>query len=545
MRQFLALIFLIPTFAFADQIQIYAPVTHVVVHPEGATVTRRVDVKVPAGEHTLILPATFDAYEEIFTLDVFGVQKGPVWVSRSDSPLPEALESELVKAARENVDNAENALQNLQDQKKSLLLPKADGDARLQFLGGLSEGDGIAQLNAEQLANLVDVIGQESRAATQMSDLAEIEARKLDKALEEAEDALSAADLDLAKQIDPNGIQQTLSVEITAAADTSAQLELRYLVSNTGWYTFNELHLDRGENSKATLKRNVFVRQFTEESWREVTLVLSTGAPFNESDPGVLFPIVRRIQKPEPTIDYKVRNELAAAPMSLGEPMIEAPVVMEEAAMISSYDGLAVEYIYPEKVTIERSDEPLQLPLPTLELSIENLFAQATPDREETAFLVANLKNETETPILDVHGATMLFLNGTLVGNSPEGNLASGESKEFGFGSIDGIRIASTVLNDNSGDRGIIRGSKIQSQQRRFDIENFTPETWDIRLYGQVPYSIQEDLKIEWDASPAPDVIDVDDKRGIMQWDLTVATQEKTEVTLTHKMTWPEDYELR
>ncbi len=139
----------------------------------------------------------------------------------------------------------------------------------------------------------------------------------------------------------------------------------------------------------------------------------------------------------------------------------------------------------------------------------------------------------------------MLFLNGVLVGGTQEGSLATGETKEIGFGPIDGIRISSTILDDNSGDRGVIRGRKIQSQQRRYDVENFTPENWDVRLLGRVPYSAQEDLEIEWDAKPIPDVVNADDKHGIMQWDLTLAPSQKTDVTLTHEMAWPDEYELR
>ena len=199
---------------------------------------------------------------------------------RKARQLLDALESEAAKAARANVDVAEEALRELKDQKKSLLLPKTEGDARLQFLAGLSDGEGIAQLDAERLAKLITVIGQESRAATQMSDEAQIQARQLDDAMKDAEHALASAKLDLAKQLDPNGNEQTLSVKVIAATDTTAQLELRYMVDNAGWYTFNELHLDRGDDPKASLKRNVFVAQLKAfpahfESWG-----IPTGATF-------------------------------------------------------------------------------------------------------------------------------------------------------------------------------------------------------------------------------------------------------------------------
>ncbi|MGH1463802.1 MAG: DUF4139 domain-containing protein [Cognatishimia sp.] len=531
--------------AYAETIEAYAPITKVTVHPQGATVTRKVDVALPAGDHVLVLPALFEDNVEFYELQVTGAQKGAVWVSGLESPLPKALEAPEVTAAREALESAEVGLQAIKDRQAELLLPKAEGSARLQFLAGLAKSDGATQLTAEQLKTLVRTVGSESRDATQMSQAAEIAARNLEDALEDAVYAVDSAELALVKQISLNASERVISVNLVAPVDTTAQIEVRYLSADASWYAYNEIYLERTAEPKAVVKRNVVIKQASDEAWRDVELILSTAAPLFASRPSNLYPQLRRIEKPKPVIEYNGSKSGTQHDLAFSEPMIEAPVIMEYSAMSSKYDGLAVEFHYPETVTVERSVDGLKLPLEDLDISVENLFAKAVPERDKTAFLMAELKNVSDAPLMLQGGATLLYLNGTVVGGAHNDDLRVGQTDTFAFGPIDGLQVASVVVDDNAGDRGIIRGSKIQTQKRRFDIENFTPESWDLRVFGRVPYSAQEDLEIEWSATPTPTEENADDNRGILRWDITLKPGEKREIMLDHQLTWPEEFELR
>lgn len=540
MRRLLAFTLCLPSAALADQIDIYAPIKMVTVHPQGAWITRQVEVDIPAGEHVLSLPANFEVVEGLDLLEVSGVQKGATWMTEQDRAFPEMMESAAVTQARADLKQAEEAQKRVLDQRADLLLPSTDAQARLRFIERLGADDGSASLDADTLKALIDVIGVESRAATKMSAAAQIAARVLDEDVAQAEEAVAAAQDALNKLIAGDG-GRIVSTKITAAEAVRATVTQRYFENNVEWAPLYEFHLDDGDSPSLTVTRNIVISQEGFEAWRDVELVVTSAAPLSQSEPTQVWEQLRRIHKPEPVL----KRELSAvADSMMAESVIEAPVVMEVAGGGGfDYDGTVVTYPYPERISLDLAGETT-VPLPPITLDAE-IFAQANPTRDETAFLMASFVNASGQPLIGNEGEASMFLNGAFVGQSRFDTIAPGQEEVFAFGPIDGLRVERTVLDDNSGDRGILRGRHIQSQKVRFDVENFTPKSWDLRLFGQVPFSAQEDLEIEWSATPAPDVENADNKRGVLRWDLTMAPGAKAAIELEHQLTWPEGYILR
>ena len=64
-------------------------------------------------------------------------------------------------------------------------------------------------------------------------------------------------------------------------------------------------------------------------------------------------------------------------------------------------------------------------------------------------------------------------------------------------------------------------------------------------LADKVPYSEQESLDISWSAAPRPAREDVEDERGILEWDLTVASGAVSEIRLESNIRWPDGEVLR
>ena len=79
----------------------------------------------------------------------------------------------------------------------------------------------------------------------------------------------------------------------------------------------------------------------------------------------------------------------------------------------------------------------------------------------------------------------------------------------------------------------------------RIEIENLTDRAWDVTVQDAVPYSEQEDLVIDWDATPAPDVTAVDDRRGILEWQIALPAKETETIELETTLTWPDGMVLR
>ncbi len=110
----------------------------------------------------------------------------------------------------------------------------------------------------------------------------------------------------------------------------------------------------------------------------------------------------------------------------------------------------------------------------------------------------------------------------------------------FCFGPIEGIRLTRVVKDRQEGDRGVITRSSQEDELVVMTLRNLTAKTWDVRLQDRVPYSEQEDLRIAWEAAPAPTETDVDDKRGVLEWRFDMAPNTEQEVELSTSLNWPD-----
>ena len=109
----------------------------------------------------------------------------------------------------------------------------------------------------------------------------------------------------------------------------------------------------------------------------------------------------------------------------------------------------------------------------------------------------------------------------------------------FGFGAIDGLRLKRLVPEANEGDRGLISKSNERREVAQISVENLTGRDWPVRLIDQVPYSEQEDLKIDWTATPAPTATDWTDKRGLLAWEFDLGAGKTQAVKLETTIRWP------
>ena len=180
---------------------------------------------------------------------------------------------------------------------------------------------------------------------------------------------------------------------------------------------------------------------------------------------------------------------------AVAEPIIESPVIVQEAAATANFEGIGVTYTLPAPVTIRAQSEELEIALDTLSMDA-TLSARAIPRFDDTAFRLANVTN-TSTEIL-LPGRALLYVEGQLVGNTQVGVLPPNAEADIFFGRIDGLRLTRTVLDRNEGDRGIITRSNEKTEDVRIEVENLTSQAWDVTLRDVVPYSEQEDLVIDW-----------------------------------------------
>jgi uncharacterized protein (TIGR02231 family) len=524
----------------ADVIALNAPVTAATLYSEGATLIRNTNFTAPAGNHELLITNLPDSVDPTSVrVALTGATLGAVSL-RNDRTRPVELnDSPELTAAKSARDAARDALRAVQDAKEDLLMRADAAKARLAYLGTLTAPTDTAASPDTLLATLT-LISEQTLATRQEIATIERDARRFEQELTDRQTALENAEQIVASLTPTRSENAMLVVAITAQEATTGTLTLTHLTENAGWEPVYDLHLTTGDTPSVALKRSAYIGQYTGEDWRDVTVTLSTSRPDAQTQPQQLWPNLRRILPKQEQLAYATDSR---ALKSSAAPMAE-PIVVEEAAGFDGFgDGINATYSYSAPVDLTSDTDALRIALDTLTLT-PAIYAHANPLYDETAFLMAEVTNALPEPLLPSADSNF-YLNGTFIGAGEMPLLVQGDTTEFSFGPINGLRLTETLVARNSGDSGVITTRNDQTEERVFTAENLTDRTWDLRLFGRVPYSEQEDLQITWQATPTPTAEQVEGDRGILSWEHPLAAGDTFTVTLSHKLTWPSDMILR
>ncbi|MGC1505194.1 MAG: mucoidy inhibitor MuiA family protein [Sulfitobacter sp.] len=541
MRVLFACLTLLPTAAMADVFTVQSSPQLVTVFPYLATVRRETTLALPQGAHQIVLPdLPFTMDREYLRVSVTGATLGTTQF-RKEAVLPQPkADSAEILAAKDQIEATEAALRDLDDQIEAASLAGRAAQARIAFLGDLGRNEGLPA-DVTALQALGQMIGAESLQAEQDALIARQAVRDLELGRADLETALKDARAARAALIPPPEQQAQLTLNVMAPAAAEVMIALDYLVEAT-WAPTYDIHLDGKDAPQLSIKRGAIVSQHSGENWDGVALTLSTLVPSGQTQPSQVYARQLTLADKVPPL-AKLSRQMADSVESYGAgPVIEAPVIVEEMAA-PSFDGPGVTYTVPSPVNIASGVDETRVAFDTLAFPARR-FARAVPQSDQTAFLMAEFTNSTQEPLLPTNEVA-LFVDNTLIGQMNLGLIPAGDDAELPFGPIEDLRLSYTVLDQTEGDRGIISRSNAKTDRTRMDIENIGKEAWQVEVQAAVPYTAQEDLQIDWSANPAPDHINIDDRRGILQWDLNVAAGATTSVTIKENLRWPEDKILR
>ncbi|UXX82645.1 DUF4139 domain-containing protein [Roseovarius pelagicus] len=542
----LTLVFaLLPVALWAEDIPLSSEVSAVTIYPQGATITRDVPFAAPAGQHTLILTdLPLRTPLSSVRVRVEGAEMGGVTARNRFVPPRDPETDAAIEAAEAEVERLQDALRAQQGAVREIRLEAEAAEARVAFLKQIGEGKEVATLDVVALRDLVDLVGKETLSAKREAHDALMRADAASRSLSDLKEELQNAEKALAALVPEAEARAMLSVAIAGDAPMEGTMTVTYTVQDAAWRPVYDLHLDRAKGT-LTLERGAFVAQGTGENWQDVALRLSTVRPSEQTQPGDIWPEQRWIVKEEDEERYTL-SDAAPAPIVMAEESVVGAAIKPSPKRLTAaadFDGLAVTYTYPTPVDIATGADNVRLALDTLDTEVE-LFAQAVPIADTTAFLMAKFTNDMGELILRSSEANF-YLDGTYQGQRGIGMIAAGAEETLSFGPIDGLRLTRTILDRQQGDRGVISRSNDLSEKVKIEVENLTQETWPVRLLDRVPYSEQEDLEIEWSAQPQPAETDVDGKRGVLAWTFDLAAGETHEIRLDSDLEWPDGMELR
>lgn len=531
---------LVPCVGFADTFEAESAVTAATLYPNGAHVTRKATVSVPAGKHQI---SFFDIPVSNELAPVQGLQTrvehatlGPVTVINEVTSKNDSVRSPEAQAAFDVVEALETQLKN---EKRKVLALEQEANAAEDSLNFINALETLEGANASDIAAMAATIRDQSLQARLAMQDAKARAEDAKDALKGLTQELADAKVALQKLASATRLRARISLEVDLKEAADVDVTFVYDTAAAYWRPTYKAHVDTVENTMV-LDRTMLAGQTTGEPWVNVDLSFSTERPSRRTDPSDVAEYLRRIS--DPAVMKQERSITFSGSARMG--FNDAPMALMdmEVAETQAY-GLSLTFNYGSPATLySAAGGATEFALSPVSLT-PDLSVRAVPLFDDTGYLIADVTNDSGEVLLP--GDMQLFRDGSLIGDSFLEMQPDGAEFEMAFGAIDGIKVSRVTLDRNEGDRGFISKSNEASSSLRLDVENLTARSWPIEVMDRVSVSEQEDLTVEWTATPMPTEQNVDDRRGVLSWRFDLPAGETQSVQLEENLGWPEGKILR
>jgi uncharacterized protein (TIGR02231 family) len=499
-------------------------ISAVTVYPDGARVTRRAKVRLPAGQQRVLLgPLPLNLQQD--SIRVAG--RGPATVL--------GVDLETVHEAR----TGDQTAVELEQRRRTLAgeiaaLDDADGvqQQRAEFLGNLAQRAGGTYAHALASGG-VDPAGVTVLADALTEQLTAVRARRreLGERRDLLRDELAAVERRLSKVGEkrrPDRMGAAIGLEV-GSPDADLELEVSYLVGGARWESTYDIRLDAG---KLTLTWYGLVTQGTGEDWPECELLLSTARPSTavaipELDPWYLdrvrdYGMARAMvaaAAPAPGASFDMDGYAAEE----AAPMVEAVATLDQGVAAATYRPAR-----PIAVPADRSPHRATVAVLDLEAKLDYVTA---PVRGPEAHLRATVTNGSPHTLLP--GKAAVFHAGDFVGSTQLASWAPGEEVELALGVDDRLRVERKLVRREAS-KATLGSTRRREVEYSTKVSNHTPQPARVTVLDQVPVSRDEQIGVkELRTDPAPaERTDL----GVLTWKLELAPGASAEVRLGYRV---------
>ena len=550
LRIVLAVLPLLAGTVHAAEVKGTSRIDQVTVFPTGAEITRLARVKIERGDHVVLftdlparaLPGSIRVEGKATArLEIGSVDTRKAFVPRADDG-----------AAAPERKRLEEAIEKLGDERAQVQAGIDAGEAQKAFIANLAQLPARqgplngAQPSQPDWGQLFGFIGQRHAEAQKTVLDLQLKLREVDRQIKDLQGKLAA--------LAPRQEERTeVKIFVNAGAALEADLTIRYQVAMASWSPYYDARLSTGTKAdapKLVLERRASIQQRSGEAWENVALALSTTRPGSSTSAPDLRTVTIDYEPDTPPRPVPQPAPMAAVPRSVGTKLkvatgadVEAArerereeVKAEDIRATIDAQGFQAIYAIPGRVTVPATGEAKRVQIDAAQLE-PSLVVRTVPKRDTKAFLYAKATMAKGTPVLP--GPVSLFRDGTFVGTGNLPLLAPGEEHELGFGTDDAVRVRYAIAEEKRGETGIISSSKTDLRNYRIAIKNLHERAIPVAVLDQIPVSQNQDIKVELIGKTAPTKRDVDDKRGVLAWDMTLAPDEEKVIEFGYRATWP------
>ncbi len=517
----------------AAQTEVASRVEQVMVYPDGATVTRVIEVDLPRGDSVLRaddFPPTLDPA----SLRVEGEARARLTIGGIDARPPRADRPPANPAL-------EDSIEALRDERARIDGRIAAAEARRKFAERFAEqspagiGDkGEARPLSEWRAAFAAVEDEVAAAEAAIGE-ARIKQRDIDRKL---------AQLDAQRTANPPR-KMEVRIDLNADAPAHATLRVSYAVRGARWSPLYDARLDTGKGGRKPvidLVRRAEIAQTTGEDWTDVQLAVSTVRIAKGGSAPELRPLIVHYPIPRPPVPRAAMSAAAPAPKFSQEAPAERKddgIAAEEQEAAADTRGFQVVYRIPGRVSVSASEGVRNFRISSTTIT-PDLLLRAAPAVDATAFLEADFKHAEDAPLLP--GPVAIYRDGAYVGRSRMAMTAKDDNVRLGFGADDSVKIVRSTVRQLEGSAGLLNSAKTERREFKTSIRNGHETPVRIIVEDQVPVSETDEVKVEvLPVTTPPTEKDVRNRRGVMAWTLDLAPGETKELRIAWLVRWPAD----
>ncbi|MBI1300112.1 MAG: mucoidy inhibitor MuiA family protein [Alphaproteobacteria bacterium] len=545
---FSLIVFFLSFPVFAKDIDVESTITAATAYNDRAAVTRRGAVEVPAGAHNLVLKGLpVSLYPD--SLRAEGSSSATVSFGAITHKLENFVDL-VVPKEQELTDQ----LETLHDQRKLLDVEKSALEVGKDFIRNLGKQAGLRadeeiaklELSPESWSAAADGLSSKMLETLRAQHMLDLKMRETDETIRKVQNELNQL---------RTGRRQSYVVTIPFEADraTSLTVEVSYQLPGVSWWPIYDARYDSNSGDLELIQYGA-VSQHTGEEWEDIELTLSTARPnLGTALPDLLtkwvdiFDNQYKAEKRMQVLGGAAVSNMAAAPAM--DMAYESDAIMAEegfamrkevafqAAQIET-DGLVAEYKITGPADVASDGTQAKLLIGSFETDSKSI-TQIKPQYSTDAYHVVKATLKGEAPILP--GQVSLFRNNAYIGQGYFPMLRPGDEQELSFGIDDNVVVKRNVLFDESSESGLISKESVVEKHFVTEIQNLHKKDIEIAVLESVPVSRNEKIRVEilQTKTTGGYKSDMNDIKGVLEWQKTLKPKEETKVNLGWKVMWP------
>lgn len=525
----LSLFVLLPV-AQADDIKVDSRITDVTIYPGAVLVTRKAELDMPAGDHTLILENIIPQIDEN-TLTVKGGGSADVKIFGAFIKTENLIQSpnERVKALQEEIEKIDDQIVDQNNKVKILNEQRAYVDSIKLFTGQQIPKDLVTKTPS---VTDLDQLGQYVLKSYTDLETQQGVIRKDLRVLDFKKQAL-ANDLG---QLNANAskAKHSIAVDVQCVHPGRLTLAVSYYVEGASWQPVYDARV-YFEKKQVDLSLFGLVSQSTGEDWNNVNLIISTQRP---SLGGVMPELSSWWLSPLPPPQTALTDQFAP---NIGN-YKAAKVVYAQ----TEQTGVSAIFKITRPVTIKSDGTTQRVPITALNLPADFEYA-STPKLSLYTYLKSTVANNQKAILLP--GLVNVFLDGNYVGQSSV-NKALGVKEKFDLylGVDEGVSVKRELIEEKSEDvlfANIPSPNKVSRYSYKISVENYKTLPITLNLFDQIPVSTDKKINVkDVKYNPDPAQRDYKDRKSVMLWQLKIEPGQKKEIFYSFAVERPRNVEI-